>query len=127
MPNIRFRGAITDTVGLQGAFDACDCIVCPSYAEGMPTVVLEAMARGLAVIATDVGATREIVDSANGVLLPGPGVDSLAAAMAALIHASPKELDRMKRASLERSSGYTWEEVTARLIEQIRVAIQGSR
>ena len=44
-------------------------MVCPSYSEGMPNVILEAMARGLAIIATDVGAIAEMVDSTNGILM----------------------------------------------------------
>jgi len=46
-----------------------EILVNPSYAEGLPTCVLEAGAVGLAVIATDVGGTREIVeDNKNGYL-----------------------------------------------------------
>ena len=50
-------------------FDSCDVLICPSYSEGMPNVILEAMARGLAIIATDVGAISEMVDSTNGILM----------------------------------------------------------
>ena len=37
--------------------------------EGMPNVILEAMSRGLAVMATDVGAVRLLVTENNGILL----------------------------------------------------------
>ena len=33
-----------------------DVLICPSYSEGMPNVIIEAAARGLAIIATNVGA-----------------------------------------------------------------------
>ncbi len=47
-----------------------DILVNPSYAEGLPTAVLEAGAMGLAVIATNVGGTGEIIDdSKNGFLI----------------------------------------------------------
>ena len=43
--------------------------MCPSYSEGMPNVILEAMSRGLAIMATDVGAVRLLVSEDNGILL----------------------------------------------------------
>jgi glycosyltransferase involved in cell wall biosynthesis len=54
--------------------------------EGMPTVILEAMAAGLPVVATDVGAVREVVeDGVNGFLVP-PGDDvAIAAAVERLV------------------------------------------
>ena len=49
-----------------------DCLICPSYSEGMPTVILEAMASWCCIIASDVGAVRCIVDKNNGWLI-SPG------------------------------------------------------
>ena len=49
--------------------DVCDVLICPSYSEGMPNVILEGMSRGLAIIATDVGATDQLVDDTNGKLI----------------------------------------------------------
>ena len=41
----------------------------PKLFEGMPNVILEAMSRGLAIIATDVGAICDMVCDKNGILL----------------------------------------------------------
>jgi glycosyltransferase involved in cell wall biosynthesis len=55
-----------------------DIFVNPSYAEGLPTSVLEAGAAGLPIIATDVGGTREIIqDGKNGYLIKPKDVDGL--------------------------------------------------
>jgi glycosyltransferase involved in cell wall biosynthesis len=49
---------------------ACDVLTLPSWSEGYPNVVVEAVACGRPVVATDVGGTREILDADNGILVP---------------------------------------------------------
>jgi glycosyltransferase involved in cell wall biosynthesis len=56
--------------------------VLPSYREGTPRTVLEAMAMGRAVITTDAPGCREtVVDGDNGFLVPVKSVNALVAAM----------------------------------------------
>ena len=56
-----------------------DCFVLPSLAEGISNTVLEAMASGLPVIATDVGGNRELVESGRtGELVPAADIETLA-------------------------------------------------
>lgn len=59
-----------------------DLLVLPSWREGMPRSVIEAMASGLPVIATDIRGCRELVEpGANGWLVPPGDVDALADAI----------------------------------------------
>jgi glycosyltransferase involved in cell wall biosynthesis len=57
----------------------------PSHAEGLPLALLEAMAAGKAVVASNVGAMPEALGNAAGVLVPPRDVAALAAALAALL------------------------------------------
>lgn len=64
--SIRFVGWVERT---REWLPACDILVHPSGAEGLPNVVLEAMACGVSVIATRAGGTAEIIrDSVDGFL-----------------------------------------------------------
>ena len=59
-----------------------DCFVLPSKAEGISNTILEAMACGLPVVATDVGGNAELVDAGRtGCLVPAGDVEQLAAAL----------------------------------------------
>lgn len=60
---------------------ASDVLTLPSWSEGYPNVVVEALACGRPVVATDVGGTREIVNARNGVLVPPKDVPALRSAL----------------------------------------------
>jgi len=65
---VRFLGRRNDIPALLGA---SDLLVLPSHEEGFSNVILEAMAAGLPVVATDVGGNREaVVDGVTGWLAP---------------------------------------------------------
>ena len=76
---VNFLGRLSD---VRPAISDCDIYVLPSYREGTPRTVLEAMAMGRAVITTDAPGCREtVVDGDNGYLVPIKDSVSLAAAM----------------------------------------------
>jgi len=67
---------------LASVLAVCDAFVLPSYNEGMANALLEAMACGLACVATDVGGHNEVIENAEeGILVPPRSVDALAAAI----------------------------------------------
>jgi glycosyltransferase involved in cell wall biosynthesis len=67
---------------VAAAMDAATCLVLPSRSEGLPRVILEAFARGRAVVASRVGGVGDLVaDGENGLLVESGDVDALAAAI----------------------------------------------
>ena len=82
---VDFKGRLDD---VRPAIAACSVYVLPSYREGTPRSVLEAMAMGRAIITTDAPGCREtVVDGANGILVPPGDADALHAAMKRFIAA----------------------------------------
>jgi len=74
----------------------CDCVVLPSYTEGMPRTLLEAAAMGKPLIATDIPGCREVVeDSVSGFLVPARDASGLADTMAKMLRLSQDERHRM--------------------------------
>jgi glycosyltransferase involved in cell wall biosynthesis len=83
------------TDDVRGALAGCTVYCLPSYREGMPRSVLEAMATGRAIITTDAPGCRDTVDEGgNGFLVPVRDPDALAAAMERFI-ADPDLAPRM--------------------------------
>ena len=75
----------------------CSVLVLPSYREGVPRSVMEAMAMERPIIVTDVPGCREtIIDGKNGFLVPVRDSDALAEAMERFIHDSKLALDMGK-------------------------------
>ncbi|HEX5184725.1 MAG TPA: glycosyltransferase family 4 protein [Allosphingosinicella sp.] len=67
---------------------AADCVVLPSYREGLPRTLLEAAAMAKPLIATDVPGCRHAVEAGvNGLLCPARDAEGLAAAMMEMIRA----------------------------------------
>ncbi len=100
---VAFLGARSDVADLLSAMD----IFClPSLSEGMPNSVLEAMAAGLPVVATDVGGNPEVVvDGETGCLVPPRDPSALAAALVRLA-GDPQLRSQMGRAGLARASAH---------------------
>ena len=80
---INFLGKLKD---VRPALENCSVYVLPSYREGTPRTVLEAMATGRAILTTDAPGCREtVVDGENGYIVPLKDYKTLAAKMIKMI------------------------------------------
>lgn len=82
---VRFPGVIRDEQK-DCYFRCADVFLLPTYAEGMPNALLEAMSYGLPAVTTPVGGIPEMLDAGQDGILVAPGdVNALAAAIDELI------------------------------------------
>jgi glycosyltransferase involved in cell wall biosynthesis len=83
LPQVRFMGHRDDVPAI---LSESDLFVLPSESEASPNVILEAMAAGLPVVASNVGGIPELVtDGVTGSLVPPADSDALAAALLDLL------------------------------------------
>jgi len=118
----RFLGFRSDALRIMAG---CDLFCLASHHEGLPIAVMEAMAIGLPIVATDVGGLAElVVDRVHGRLVPPRRPDRLAAAIVELL------TDDDQRASAAAASTSTSETLSAeksiRRVEAIYEALARS-
>ena len=123
--NIRYHGEVNSIETKKNILDSCDVLVCPSYSEGMPNVILEAMARGCAIIATNVGAVNLLVSTQNGILLDEPSPKLIANAMLSFIKMPSNNLEDLKRHSLMVIKKFTWDNKKAELLQKLNIIVNG--
>lgn len=114
-----------DRPGSAALLAEADILVLPSYAEGLAMSVLEAMAQGLCVVSTPVGALGEVIEHESSGLLVTPGaVDELSAALARAIgdHELRRRLGAGALATFRR--GYDAATYPARLLPIMRQALR---
>jgi glycosyltransferase involved in cell wall biosynthesis len=114
--NLNLHGEVAHTILLQEMCQS-DFLLFPSYTEGFPLTVLEAMATGLAVIATTVGGIPEmIIDGAGGLLVPPRDSNALAAAIQTLVD-RPQQLSAYGQYNKQKSqTEFSYSTVVARLL-----------
>ncbi|MEG1581495.1 MAG: glycosyltransferase family 4 protein, partial [Bacteroidaceae bacterium] len=106
---VHFEGFVanSDKVNL---LNRCDFYVLPSYTEGLPISILEAMSYSLPIVSTPVGGIPEVVDDANGILVQSGDVDALTSALKKMI------TDKQMRQSMGERS---WQKVQPHLPENV--------
>ena len=117
--DVQFYGRLDD---VKPVIAQSSVYVLPSYREGTPRTVLEAMAMGRPIITTDAPGCREtVVDGDNGFLVPVKAVDELAIAMLKFIE-RPDLIDRMgKRSRQIAEEKYDVDKVNAHMLREMGI------
>jgi glycosyltransferase involved in cell wall biosynthesis len=110
--HVRFLGALDDIGPL---LSAADVVVLPSLWEGLPLILLEAMARARPVVASAVGGIPEVVeDGVSGLLVPPGRPDALAVALGQM-RRHPRDAEALGAAAAARvRADFTWARVVER-------------
>src|SRR5205085_2087837 len=99
---VELPGAVTQDAIVEH-YRRADAFALTSFAEGLPVVLVEAMAMGLPVVASHITGVPELVDENVSGLLVTPGrVDELADALWRLVEMGPARRAEMGRAGRER-------------------------
>jgi glycosyltransferase involved in cell wall biosynthesis len=106
---IELTGPVTQA-HLAQFYSAADLFVLPSRFEGYGMAYTEAIAHGVPVVGTNVGAIPDTVPSGAGILVPPDNVDALAATLQRLID-DPPERERLAAGARARAASFpTWRE-----------------
>lgn len=116
---IHYLGKLED---VRPAIADCSVYVLPSYREGTPRSVLEAMAMGRPVITTDTPGCREtVIDGDNGFLVPVKAVDALAEAMMRFVTAPGLAARMGQRSRRMAEEKYDVHRVNAVMLEEMGI------
>lgn len=93
---------LADTKAVIAHLRQARAMVLPSFAEGLPVVIMEALALGRPVVVSAIAGTPELVTTDSGWLVPAGSVDGLVDAMENALEAPPEQLAAMGRSGRER-------------------------
>lgn len=125
---VTFLGYVPDPHDekLPALYSQADVFVFPSLMEGFGFVLIEAMASGIPVVASDVSAIPEVVGDA-GVLVPAGNAGALATAIRTLAE-DPRRRSDLARRGMDRVANlFTWDKVIPKLISTYEEAIHLAR
>ena len=105
LANVTFAGVLTGPALLE-QYASADVFVLASDREGMPLVLLEAMAAGLPIVGTNVVGIQELIKGV-GVLVDDPVPQQLAAALDELLD-HPESVAKLGRQSVAKAHDFSW-------------------
>jgi glycosyltransferase involved in cell wall biosynthesis len=118
-PNVVLTGFITGKP-LQELYSHAGLFVLPSYYEGLPIVLLEAMSYGLSCIVSDIPANREVELSNDRYFKPGD-ISAIAQKLEMFIN-RPLSLDELSKQIKLVSERYDWDHIAEKTLEVYRLA-----
>lgn len=116
---IVYHGVQREREQIMQILSGANVLVCPSHSEGMPNVILEAMASGLAVIATDTGAVKLMVDGSNGWCITPGNSSELLKVMQSAISEKNSLAEKGKCSLIRVKEKFLWENIATQTVQKI--------
>lgn len=115
-----------DLEELPEIYRRADIFILPSVMEGMSSVVLQAMASGLPIVASRVKGFEEVVEeNINGLFAEYNNPNQFAEAIEKLIK-SPELREKMSKQSIEKSKQFSWKNIAKKYLEFYEKAVFGN-
>jgi glycosyltransferase involved in cell wall biosynthesis len=114
---VRFTGQLTRPAAVRGELDRADLFILPSRHEGLPKAMIEAMARGIPCIGSNVGGIPELLSAED--LVPPGDADALAVKIRE-VASDGERLARMSSRNLEKAREYRSDLLRSRRVEFYR-------
>ena len=121
--NIKFLGKVSEEV-LYEWYSKVQCLIFPSLGEGMPTVILEAMAMKLPIIASDVGSISTMVNEKNGFLINPNDKESLKKAIESFLNKGKTKLSMGEESYKLVKNKFQWKKVAEQTYESLEKIIK---
>ncbi|MFO0436045.1 MAG: glycosyltransferase family 4 protein, partial [Sphingobacteriaceae bacterium] len=119
--HVIYHSEIRDKHILQEKIRAADVLICPSYSEGFPNVILEAMTNGLAVAATPVGAVELLVNNTNGWIIENSSSSEIKKVLLNIIKEDKQVIDEKKKSALAHiKSAFIWDDLIQTFLNEIK-------
>lgn len=120
---VEFAGWVGDIVGLRELFSRADVFCLPSYTEGMPAALLEALSARLPVVVTRAGDMPALVEETGaGVVVPPRDATALAEALLKLLD-SPDEWRTMSENAARVAAANALERQTGKVVDAAKAAL----
>ncbi len=116
--NMKYLGPIKGKEKIAEMYQAADVYVLPSYREGLPLTLFEAMASGLPIVASPVnGIPYEMKEPDNGFFADYGDIESLEKNITKILD-SPKLAKNISRNNIRKSKGYNWDDIYRRYMKE---------
>ncbi|MDD3985942.1 MAG: glycosyltransferase family 4 protein, partial [Methanobacterium sp.] len=118
--NMKYLGPICDKLEVAKMYQSADIYVLPSYREGLPLTLFEAMASGLPIVASPVnGVPFEIEEGKNGFFSDYGDLESLEKNILNLID-NPAISRKISSANVKKAQNYRWDNIYLRYMKEYK-------
>ncbi|MGZ5486269.1 MAG: glycosyltransferase family 4 protein [Nitrososphaeraceae archaeon] len=122
--SIIYHGVLKSEEAIKNILRESDFLVAPSHSEGMPNVIVEAMACGCGIVTTDVGAISVLVSKDEGFLIPPFSSEAIKSVLEKLIKLPEEKILEYKHNALNKAkNNFLWEMVIKKEINEIQSRI----